>query len=138
MTWQWRPLAPGETDHEKLWASVAAALVVMFAAWVAWVEWPPVICPMHAVTGWPCPTCGATRALFALAAGDPGRALRLNPLVAGAVLLAIPYVAYAAIVALLGLPRLRVRVGARGATLARAAAVTAVLANWVFLIADGR
>ncbi len=138
MIWQWRPLLPGETDHETLWASFAAALVVMFAAWVAFVDWPPVICPMHAITGWPCPTCGATRALLALVGGDPGRALRLNPLVATGLLLAVPYVGYAATVSLLGLPRLRCRVSARGARLARVVTITVIMANWVFLIADGR
>jgi hypothetical protein len=138
MTWVWRPLAPGETDHETLWASVAAALAVMLVLWVGFVEWPPTICPLRAVTGLPCPTCGATRALYAFTGGDVGAALRFNPLVAGAMLLALPYLAYASTVALLGLPRLRVRTGAGMALVARAVAVSAVLANWAFLIADGR
>jgi hypothetical protein len=138
MTWHWRPLAPGETDHETLWASVAAALAVMFVLWVALVEWPPVLCPLRALTGLPCPTCGATRALFAFTSGELRAALRWNPLVGVALGAAIPYVAYAGAVSLLRLPRLRLRVGAREARLARAAAVTAVLANWAFLIVDGR
>lgn len=138
MTWHWRPLAPGETDHETLWASVAAALAVMFVLWVALVEWPPMVCPMRAVSGLPCPTCGATRALFAFTGGDVAVALRMNPLVGTGLVLALPYVAYAATVAALGLPRLRVRVDARGARFARVATVTLLLANWAFLIADGR
>jgi hypothetical protein len=138
MTWSWRPLAPGDTDHETLWAWVGLATAVMAVAWLALVEWPPVVCPMRAVSGWPCPTCGATRTALALAAGEVGLALRMNPLVASGLLLTIPYLAYAAIVSALRLPRLRVRVGAREAFAVRVAAVSLVLANWAFLIADGR
>jgi hypothetical protein len=38
-------------------------------------------CLFHALTGLPCPSCGATRAVVALADGDVGRALAFNPLV---------------------------------------------------------
>jgi hypothetical protein len=37
-------------------------------------------CPFHALTGLPCPGCGATRALVALAQGDVVRAIGWNPL----------------------------------------------------------
>lgn len=138
MTCTWRPLAPGETDHETLWAWVGLATAVMAAAWLALVEWPPVICPMRAISGWPCPTCGATRAALALVAGQPALALRMNPLLVVGLLSTIPYLAYAATVSVLRLPRLRVQVGATEARLVRVAAVSLVLANWAFLIADGR
>ena len=39
-------------------------------------------CVFHQVTGLPCPTCGATHAALALAAGDPVGALLWNPLAA--------------------------------------------------------
>lgn len=138
MTLEWRALARGETDHETLWASVAAASVVMLALWMAFVEWPPVLCPLQAIAGLPCPTCGATRAVFALVGGRPLEALRLNPLVTAGLLLAVPYVGYAATVAVLGLPRLRVRVRPPEARVARVAFVSVVVATWVFLIVDGR
>ena len=41
--------------------------------------WAPP-CPLHALTGLECPLCGGTRAVFALAAGHWGDALRYNPL----------------------------------------------------------
>lgn len=36
-------------------------------------------CPLHALLGLPCPTCGTTRALAAVLAGDPLSALAANP-----------------------------------------------------------
>ncbi|MGE5345925.1 MAG: DUF2752 domain-containing protein, partial [Acidithiobacillales bacterium] len=41
---------------------------------------PP--CFFHRVTGFPCLTCGGTRAVLSLLAGDLGVALHANPLVA--------------------------------------------------------
>ena len=37
-------------------------------------------CPFFSLTGYPCPTCGSTRAAFALAQAKPLDALVLNPL----------------------------------------------------------
>jgi hypothetical protein len=138
VTVRWRPLRPHETDHETLWASVAAALGVMLVLWLRFVEWPPILCPLHAITGWPCPTCGATRAVLALARGEFVAALRMNPLVGAAALGAVPYLAYAAVVSVLGLPRCRIEFGPRAAAAGRVAAVAAVVTTWAFLIADGR
>jgi len=36
-------------------------------------------CPLRALVGLPCPTCGASRAVAALLAGHPGAALAYNP-----------------------------------------------------------
>ena len=39
-----------------------------------------ILCPFRALTGYPCPGCGMTRAFSALAHGEPLRALLYNPL----------------------------------------------------------
>lgn len=39
------------------------------------------LCLFHRWTGWPCLTCGSTRACAALAAGDVYGAFRMQPLV---------------------------------------------------------
>jgi hypothetical protein len=39
------------------------------------------LCPVHRVTGLPCPGCGLSRALAAASQGDFGAALGLNPFV---------------------------------------------------------
>jgi hypothetical protein len=45
------------------------------------------VCGYHWLTGRPCPFCGLTRALFALAGGEWGDALRLNALTPVALLM---------------------------------------------------
>jgi hypothetical protein len=47
------------------------------------------VCLFHAVTHLPCVFCGGTRALVALASGEPGDAFLLNPLVTGAAVLLV-------------------------------------------------
>lgn len=138
MTFEWRPLRAGETDHETLWASVALALGVLTICWLRVVEWPPILCPFHAITGLPCPTCGSTRAFFALLDGQPLEALRLNPLFGLSFVLAVPYLIYASVVAVFRLPRLRATVSPRDARIGRAAAWMTLLAGWTFLLVDGR
>lgn len=39
-----------------------------------------ILCPFRALTGYPCPGCGMTRAFSALAHGEPVRAVIYNPL----------------------------------------------------------
>ena len=134
----WRRLRDDETDHEVLWTSVAAALSLLFVLWMRLVEWPPLLCPFRVVTGLPCPTCGSTRALLALAAGDVSAAWRWNPLLVGILALSAIYLAYATVVAVCGLPRLRVQASARAGKWLRAGALFVVTAGWIFLIVDGR
>ncbi|MGI8664678.1 MAG: DUF2752 domain-containing protein [Jatrophihabitans sp.] len=38
------------------------------------------LCPLHALTGWSCPLCGATRATYAMLHGDLATALHDNAL----------------------------------------------------------
>ena len=93
-------------------------------------------CVFHALTGVPCPGCGTTRALVALAGGDAWSALLLNPLATLATLvgfavaaLAVPWVAARGPLPVLtggGLPRP-----------ARVAAVGAVGLQWLWLVARG-
>ena len=58
-----------------------------------WTFTPPdlPVCAFHWLTGRPCPFCGLTRAMFALAKGHVGEALRWHPLspLAAAMLIAL-------------------------------------------------
>ena len=94
------------------------------------------LCPMKRLLGVACPTCGTTRAFARLLHGDVCGAVALQPLVMGVVCLLVP----------LSLA-VRLALGARRAkalwlSLVRLpafwfAAVAAVLANWVYVIAQG-
>jgi hypothetical protein len=93
---------------------------------------PP--CAFHALTGVPCPTCGGTRALLALARLDVPAALAWNPLVTAAALVFV----------LGGLVALARALGGRGVPggapprWAGGAAALAFAANWAFVIVAGR
>ena len=98
---------------------------------------PLTFCVFKGLTGWPCPTCGSTRALARLFHLDPAGALAMNPFTT---LVAVVIAAWA-VVDLLLLPRrraLRVEVSPRAAKWVRIAAFTAFLANWVYLLVAGR
>src|SRR5262245_51015353 len=67
-------------------------LLGVAAVWPILPAHPPLVCPLRAMTGIPCPLCGMTRACVAIAHGDVIGALRFNPgvvLVVAAVILAL-------------------------------------------------
>ena len=111
---------------------VFAIALIAIAALVALVPIevvPHFACPMKTLTGLPCLTCGGTRAMFALGRLDPMAALRFNPLVTvGAFAFAI-YVAIRLI---------RRPVELRWSRATMIAAATAAVANWAYLVIDGR
>ncbi|MBP7148320.1 MAG: DUF2752 domain-containing protein [Acidobacteria bacterium] len=96
-------------------------------------------CTFHTLTGIPCATCGITRGIVDLGHARMLRALRMNPLLIGGLLLGAAYTPFAALAWWRGWRRPRlclVTAGARwGAALVF---LVLALANWAFLIADGR
>lgn len=138
MTIAWRLLRDGEIDHERVWLAVGLLTVLAGLLVSALAGMPPLVCPLKAVTGLPCPTCGATRAGLALLAGRPLDAVRLNPLMAVASVLGVGWAAYAATAVGMGPRRLRVVCSERDLTLARWTSAMAVAACWTFLVMDGR
>jgi hypothetical protein len=91
----------------------AAGLVGAAAVWPLLPVHPPLVCPLRALTGIPCPLCGMTRACVAAMHGHLGASLAFNP--AGVLLIA------AAIVALIRpqwLTRVRVPLWIAGAAVA--------------------
>jgi hypothetical protein len=95
------------------------------------------VCAFKAITGWPCLTCGSTRAVGRLVVGDVFGALSMNPLVTAVALAIVPW----GLADLLLLARRRaVQLSLTGgaAMAARTAAVALLLANWAYLIATRR
>lgn len=134
---QWRPLAAGELDHERLWLGVTAAGCALAATATRMGLTPPP-CLFHLATGYPCVGCGSTRAVLQLVRGNVGAAFMFNPLMTVIALGVAAYCIYAAAVLALGLPRFRVAgVSARSAMCLRLATVTVVAANWWWVLAHG-
>lgn len=110
----------------------ALALLVLLLAplgpWLAGFLWS---CPFKNLTGWPCPSCGLTRAAIALAALDPLGSLIRYPL---QTLAWIGFVAgglASGLAALLGRP-LHLLPLPEVSTWAKVVLVLAVLANWAW------
>lgn len=94
-------------------------------------------CPLHALTGVACPTCGGTRALASLAGGHLARALSWNPLLAG-MAIALPLLGLATLAAPRPTDRLLDWLGRRGRTRAgRALMLAALLAQAVSMTLRG-
>ena len=133
----WRRLQPGETDHEALWLGVSLACLAFAWLWLR-LGLPLLHCPLHELTGCPCPTCGATRCVRFALGGDFGAALLINPLAFCALGATALYAAYAATVLALRRPRLRLDTWpAWVGKSARIAAIATIAANWAWLVWRG-
>ena len=98
---------------------------------------PILVCLFRAATGLPCLTCGATRALGDLVAGDVSGAFAMNPLATLGAFALIPW--GIGDLALMTRGRaLSLEVAPPAARALRVVAVLAVVANWAYLIAAGR
>ena len=98
---------------------------------------PLSLCVFKGLTGFPCPTCGSTRALGRLFALDFAGALAMNPFTT----LVAVLVAGWAVADLVLLPRRRVldlEVPKPLGFALRVCALVLFLANWVYLVATGR
>ncbi len=117
-----------------LWGGVALALVALGPLGDRLAANLPG-CTFRSLTGFPCPTCGGTRAALAFARLDVPAAFHANPLVTLALFLLVGGGAVAGARALAGRG---VREPARFPVWVRAGLVVLLAANWFFLIVDGR
>ena len=127
-------------NHELIWTlvTVGVLLVGAITVYAPWVPVPVGQCPFKLVTGLPCASCGATRALQALLLGDVPGALAVNPLFALVYIGGAAWAVYGLTVTALGLRRVRISMTKRGLSLTLAVALpAAVIANWAYLIWAG-
>jgi hypothetical protein len=130
----WRPLIPGERDPELLWGVVFLTTALTSAGWLE-LGLPTPLCPLHAVTGIPCPGCGMTRAARSLIQGDFRDAALFNPLFMTLLAGVAAYLVYAAVVVTLRLPRLRwEHVSRRTMFLLRVGVLLSIGLDWLYLM----
>lgn len=86
------------SDRLRSWLTINAAPLTLLMVWGVCVAFLSVVhpdaptCLFKRVTGWPCATCGSTRATLRLLHADVGGALRFNPLMT-LLLIAFPIIA---------------------------------------------
>ena len=117
-----------------LWGGVAAALVLLSPLAPELARGLPP-CLLKAVTGLPCPTCGAARVTLALARFDIAGALLMNPLVTLAAVVVVGGGIWSGARALAG--RSVWQPPANLSNASRVGMVLAVLANWAYLVWAG-
>lgn len=122
--------APARHGHLDVFAALGALsfLVARFAP----VLGLPLVCPLRALAGIPCATCGMTHAFVHLAHGEVARAVQASPLgallAAAAWLLAVLDAARLALGAPLPVPSVR---ALRAATVV---GIVLLLSNWAWLV----
>jgi hypothetical protein len=140
MRWYLHRRGPNDPDPEFAVGilGVPVSAVVLAATQLVPSALVPV-CRFHQVTSRPCLTCGVYRSLYALVRGDLVKAWLTQPLFVTLLAVAAVYGMYSVVVVVGKLPRVRVRFTSRRERwLAWAVLVFLVLANWVYLIVDGR
>ena len=126
-----------ETSQRQLgllWGTVVVVLLALVPyAWQLAGSLP--VCTFKAIVGIPCPTCGITRTILALADLEFSMALRTNPL--GAVLLTAFLAGglVAGVSAIRGRPLKEPRWSLR--PIERLGLAAVIVANWAYLISRG-
>ena len=132
-----RKLRRGETDHEVIWPMVSLGCLALAVLWIR-LHLPVPSCAFHAITGLPCPTCGATRCLLALFHGNVGMAMHFNPLACMTLAAIAAFDLYAVAAWSLRGSRLRLtRARFLRPLVLRCAVIAAIAMNWVYLLHRG-
>ncbi|MCP5107809.1 MAG: DUF2752 domain-containing protein [bacterium] len=119
-------------------AYLGIALLVILSAYILYLlkGFPPVTCVFKGVTGYPCPTCGSTRALFHLSRLEIAAAFRLNPLVFLAGAAFILWVCYGVYMLASG-KRFKITLSKRESFFLRWGILVLLVLNWVYLVSAG-
>lgn len=92
-------------------------------------------CAFKKWTGYPCPSCGGTRTVFALAQGRIGEAFAWNPLVFAGILALTAWALLSLAVEVIGRREIEVELTRCEKWLARLLAAVLLLGGWAYLLA---
>jgi hypothetical protein len=123
---------PGDIEFGIIYGMIA--LLALFAARLLPVLKMAPACTFRALTGLPCPTCGATRAVVHLAEGHLLSALAMNPLAFSVFVLALLALLYGGITLLFGLPRVTFTLEEHEKRRFRIFCIIVLLADWSYLM----
>ncbi len=138
MRFAWIQQKQTETDFELIYAPLAI-LLFLFVRFMPAKFFAAFSCPFLEISGLPCPSCGATRALILVSHGEIIQGLKMSPLFAALLLGGLVFAGYALAVISLRLPRLRlVSLGRYGHLILGAVIGGSLLLNWGYLIWAGR
>jgi hypothetical protein len=115
---------------------VGAVLAVGGALTAVWLRLglPRPVCLLQEWTGVPCPTCGTTRLLEALLAGDMLGALAWNPLVFLGLTAVAGWAVLSAVRFTFGLPTWRLALSPRERIAAGVLTVAALIGGWAWVL----
>ena len=126
------------SDLEIIAVSIAA-LAAAVAVALNFVNVPMPVCNFHRLTGYPCPSCGGTRACLLFSRMDVFGAIAMNPLVGVLGIVGGLWALYSIIVLTFRLQRIRLNFSSHIERRTFWIAITlTALANWAYLIAVGR
>src|SRR2546423_14250409 len=89
-----------QVKHSAFMAVSGAAALVGSFVYRPWAQHGPILCPMRALLGVPCPGCGLTRSFCSIASGDLRRAFGYHlfgPFLFAMLLIGVPVLAYQAL-----------------------------------------
>ncbi len=128
--------APGiRVPRTAVAAGVVLAVLGLAVAASISISEGPVICPLRAVTGLPCPSCGMLRSANAVLHGHVGIAFTTNPLDTLFLLVVVPAMVVMWAVRVLRRVAVLVELTRRERRVAWTALIVAVALNWAYVLA---
>ncbi len=122
----------GELDYGIIYGGIS--IIVLFIGGTMPVLSLMPSCAFRRLTGIPCPSCGATRSVVALARGDVIASFMMNPLTALCFLAGVLIFLYSLATIAFALPKINMLLSSKEEIALKASVIVLILAQWIYLI----
>jgi len=122
----------GEIEYGIIYGGIS--LVVLIIARTMPVLSLAPSCVFRALTGIPCPTCGATHAVVYLSHGEVSAAFMMNPLTAVCLIVAFLVFFYSLATLSFNLPKINIMLSSKECTILRVGVIILILIQWAYVI----